>query len=175
MKTTHWGPACAAAIIGTALVSAPAVAGPKLFAYLGTTMTFNGTTETTANNNVDPFVVELFSAGHECLRIAVTAQGTDLEATLVAPDGLTWRDDDGNGSLRPLIKAITTTRGWHILRLSHFAGQAVNADFTVNVARLASGDASCRGATQPSIVFSAAQALKPAASASKNLKGGASE
>jgi hypothetical protein len=175
MKTTHWGSACAAAIIGTALASAPALAGPKLFAYLGTTMTFNGTTETTNNGNVDPFVVELFSAGHECLRIAVTAQGADLEATLVAPDGLTWRDDDGNGSLRPLIKAITTTRGWHILRLSQFAGQSVNADFTVNVARLASGDASCSGATQPALAFTSAQELKPSALAPKNPKGGASE
>ena len=138
-------------------------------------MTFNGTTETNAFNNVDPFVVELFSAGSECLRIAVTAQGADLEATLVAPDGLTWRDDDGNGSLRPLIKAITTTRGWHILRLSHFAGQSVNADFTVNVARLASGDPSCSGATQPALAFTAAQSLKPAAAAPKNPKGGASQ
>src|SRR6266403_431730 len=103
MKTIHWGQACAVAIVGTALASAPASAGSKLFAYLGSSMTFNGTTETTANGNVDPFVVELFSAGSECLRIAVTAQATDLEATLVAPDGLTWRDDDGGGSLRPLI------------------------------------------------------------------------
>jgi hypothetical protein len=175
VKTTLWGQACAAAIVGTALASAPAFAGPKLFAYLGSTMTFNGTTETTANNNVDPFVVELFSAGQECLRIAVTAQGTDLEATLVAPDGVTWRDDDSGGSLRPLIKAITTTRGWHILRLSHFAGQAVNADFTVNVARLASGDVSCSGATPPAVTFSAVQELKPATVSPQNPKGGASQ
>jgi hypothetical protein len=175
VKINHWGQACAATILSTALASAPALAGPKLFAYLGSSITFNGTTETTANDNVDPFVVELFSAGRECLRIAVTAQGTDLEATLVAPDGITWRDDDGGGSLRPLIKAITTVRGWHILRLSHFAGQAVNADFTVNVARLASGDASCSGATQPAITFSAVQELKPSAASPQNQRGGASE
>ena len=174
VKLNHLGQACAAAIFSTAVAASPAFAGPKLFAYFGDSITFNGTTETTANGNVDPFNVELFSAGNECLRIAVTAQGADLEATLVSPDGLTWRDDDGNGSLRPLIKAITTVRGWHILRLSHFAGEAVNADFTVNIARLASGDASCGGATQPAITFSAVQQTKPSA-APQNPKGGASE
>jgi len=164
-----------AVILATALACTPAFAGPKMFAYLGNSFTFNGTTETTANGNVDPFVVELFSAGSECLRIAVTAQATDLEATLVSPDGLTWRDDDGGGSLRPLIKAITGVRGWYILRLSNFAGQAVNADFTATVARLSSGDASCSGATQPAIAFSAVQELKPSAAAPLNPRGGASQ
>jgi hypothetical protein len=60
VKTSHWGQACAAAIIGTALASAPALAGPKLFAYLGSTMTFNGTTETTANNMSIPLLWSFF-------------------------------------------------------------------------------------------------------------------
>lgn len=144
-------------------MNGPASAGPKLFAYSGSGITFNGTTETTANGNVDPFVVELFSSGNECLRVAVTAQGTDLEATLVAPDGRTWRDDDGNGSLRPLVKAITTKRGWHILRLSRFDGGAVNADFTVTVHRLASTHAACNPPTSPVTTALAPAARKPAA------------
>ena len=68
MKINRLGQLGAAAMLTTALASTPAFAGPKLFAYLGNSFTFNGTTETTANGNVDPFVVELFSADSECLR-----------------------------------------------------------------------------------------------------------
>jgi hypothetical protein len=141
---------CSAAFATTS----PAFAGPKLFAYLNNSFIANGTTETNAAGNVDPFTVELFSAGNECLRIAVNNQETDLEATLVAPDGRTWRDDDGNGSLRPLVKAITTTRGWHILRISNFSGASVNADFTFQVWRLPSTSSLCAGATTPLSTFS---------------------
>jgi hypothetical protein len=174
VKINHWRQARAAAVLGAALAaSSPALAGPKLFAYAGSSITFNGTTETTPNGNVDPFVVELFSAGDECLRILVTAQGADLEATLVAPDGLTWRDDDSGGNLRPQIIAITTVRGWHILRLSHFAGQAVNADFTAMVARLPSNNAVCSSPTQPATALSA-EVAKPSV-AIQNPPGGASD
>jgi len=153
---------CAAlALCAASVVSNPASAGSKLVAFFGTPMVFNGTTETTSNSNVDPFVVELFSAGNECLRVFVTSQGTDLEATLVSPDGRTWRDDDGGGSLRPFIKAITVKRGWHILRLSHFAGNAVNADFTVQVLRVASTNSACASPTPPAVSF-ALDAQKPA-------------
>jgi hypothetical protein len=133
----------------TLAASSSAFAGPKLFAYFNSSFTANGTTETTTAGNVDPFNVEVFAGANECLRIAVTAQGTDLEATLVAPDGRTWRDDDSNGSLRPLVKAITTTRGWHILRLSHYSASAVNADFTFQVMRLPATSSLCAGATTP--------------------------
>jgi hypothetical protein len=162
---------CATAAFGMAL-SNPAWAGPKLFAYLNNSITFNGTTETTVNGNVDPFNVELFSAGNECLRILVTAQGTDLEATLVAPDGRTWQDDDSGGSLRPFIKAITTTRGWHILRLSSFSGAAVNADFTVLVSRLPSTSTLCAPATGVAVPFALAAPKPAAAAAARPAPGG---
>jgi hypothetical protein len=136
---------CSAAVAATS----PAFAGPKLFAYLNNSFVANGTTETNAFGNVDPFVVELFSAGDECLRIAVNQQEVDLEATLVAPDGRTWRDDDSNGSTRPLIKALTTKRGWHILRVSHFLGSSVHSDFTFQVWRAPANSALCSGATPP--------------------------
>ena len=80
--------ACMVAVLSAGLVaSAPATAGSKVFAFFGSTMTFNGTTEANAFGNVDPFVIEVFAAANECLRIAVTFQGADLEATLVSPDG----------------------------------------------------------------------------------------
>ncbi|SFK10727.1 hypothetical protein [Methylocapsa palsarum] len=154
-----------AAILGTAFgLSGTAQAGPKIFAYLGQTITFNGTVDN-PSNNVDPFTVELFSTGNECLRIAVTAQGGDLEGTLVAPDGRVWQDDDGNGSLRPLIKAITTKRGWHILRLSSFNGSSIYADFTVQVARLASSDPACASPTGVTAFSTVNHSAKPAGGA----------
>lgn len=155
------------AIISTLLLctvslsNSPAMAGSKVFAFFGRSLTLNGTTETTSNGNVDPFVIETFSAGNECLRIAVTSQPVDLEATLVSPDGRVWRDDDSGGSLRPLIKAITVKRGWHILRLSHFTGNAVNADFTVEIQRVASSNSLCGSPTPPAISFAQPLATKP--------------
>lgn len=155
----------ATAICGAILAtSAPALAGPKLFAYFGDAgITFNGTTEVDGGStgNVDPFVVELFSTGNECLKIQVTQQGADLEATLVSPDGRTWRDDDSGGLNRPLIKAITTKRGWHILRLSHYNGAGVHADFTVNVSRK-NASVHCQFPTPPANLFAVSD-TKPAA------------
>jgi hypothetical protein len=135
------------AILAATCVSNSAWAGEHVFANFGQTITLNGTVESDNSANADPFTLQVFSAGNECLRIAVTSQGTDLEATLVGPSGRVWQDDDGNGSLRPLIKAITVTRGWHSLSLSNFAGTAVHADFTMQIARLASTDSSCNPPT----------------------------
>src|SRR3954447_23116556 len=134
----------------TAAVSTnSAWAGPKIFSSGAAVLTVNGTTETTANGNVDPFTAEVFTNGSECLRIAVTVQGADLEATLLSPGGTIWQDDDSGGSNRPLIKAVTTTRGWYPLSIAHFAGSAVNADFTMTVQRAASSSSLCSPATQP--------------------------
>ena len=80
-----------------AVLSHGAWAGPKIFTSGSAILTVNGSTETTANGNPDPFLAEVFTSGRECLRIAVTAQGADLKATLLSPAGTVWQDDDGNG------------------------------------------------------------------------------
>lgn len=151
-----------AAGLGLALaISAhSAWAGPKIFTSGATVLTVNGTTETTGNGNVDPFLAEVFTSGHECLRIAVTTQGADLKATLLAPGGTVWQDDDGGGANRPLIKANTTTRGWYPLSIAHFAGSAVNADFTMTVQRAASGSSLCSAPTQPRSVVAGPRTAK---------------
>ena len=163
--------ALALAVFGLGLASAPAVAGPKIFSFFGSTMTINGTTETTANGNVDPFMVEVFAGANECLRIAVTFQGADLEATLVSPDGRTWRDDDSGGGNRPLVKAITVSRGWHVLRISHFAGSAVNSDFTAQIFRGASNNALCSPPTPASITFAPESGHKASVAVQKKSGG----
>ena len=146
----------AALISGLALTNGTAFAGSKIFSSGNTVATVNGSYETNANGNRDPWVAQVFTLGNECLRIAVTSQGTDLEATLVSASGRTWQDDDGNGSLRPLIKAITDVRGWYPLILHSFSGASANADFTMTVQRSPSNSSLCAPPTQPR-VFEAGQ------------------
>ncbi|MCI0599123.1 MAG: hypothetical protein L0Y50_05705 [Beijerinckiaceae bacterium] len=143
----NYGLAGATVLFAALMANGPALAGPKISVLPGIATDLNGTVETTANGNADPFVIETFSQGNECLQFLVTFQGADLEATLVAPDGRSWRDDDSAGGLRPRINAVTTKKGWHILRLSHFFGDAVNADFTVRITRNAVSF--CNPATPP--------------------------
>jgi hypothetical protein len=85
-----------------------------------------------------PWVAQIAARQGECLRIDVTAQGTDLEAVLIAPDGSwTWRDDNRSSSdLKPLIITYAVPQyGWYTLQLSHAAGSPVNADFTLYFGR----------------------------------------
>ena len=151
----------AAGIAGLACALAgTAWAGPKLYSVGTTVMTINGTIATNQFQNRDPFSIELFSDANQCLRIAVTAQGTDLEATLTAPGGRTWQDDDSNGSNRPLIKAITNVRGWHVLTISHWSGASVDADFTFTVQRMSPSASGCASPTPPRITTPVATASK---------------
>jgi hypothetical protein len=156
MKTSvisRKGLSLAALFLGLALPVQESWAGAKLFDSNADSAAtrFNGSVETTVNNNRDPFVAQIFSSGAECLRVAVVSQGTDLEATLVSPTGRVWQDDDSNGSTRPLLKALTDVRGWYPLVLSHYAGSSVNADFTIDITRLPSTSALCSPVTAPRI------------------------
>ncbi len=72
-----------------------------------------------------------------------------------------WSDDDGGGSLRPLVKAITVKRGWYILRLSNWMGAPVHADFTVQVSRLPSNSFLCHAPTLFNHLQLNAPATKP--------------
>lgn len=151
----------AVAAVSLAAASGEALAGAKIFSS-GTT-TINGSVETNSNQNRDPWVAQVFASGNNsCLRIAVTSQGSDLEATLVSPSGRVWQDDDSNGSLRPRINAQTDVRGWYPLILSHFAGSSVNADFTMQISR----PSSCTPVTPPRIL------LAPARKAAGAVDGG---
>jgi hypothetical protein len=84
-----------------------------------------------------------------CLRIDVTAQGTDLEAVLIAPDGRVFRNDNrAPGDLKPLIKVDAPPRsGWYTLQLSQAGGLPVNADFTLAFGRYKKPNANCVPAT----------------------------
>ena len=135
-------------------------AGSQVFDSVDSSFsTLKGSVETNAAGNVDPWVVQMFAAGgNECLRIQVTSQGADLEASLISPSGRFWRNDDGFGSLRPLIAAVTDVRGWYTLQLSHYAGAATNADFTLQFGRFTAGSSQCAAPTTSSFAASEAAA-----------------
>ena len=54
--------------------------------------------------NSQPFTLQVFSTGNECVRLDVLTQGTDLEIALVGPDGTLWRNDDRPASLRRRVE-----------------------------------------------------------------------
>ena len=157
-----------AAMAGTAT---SALAGGKIQA-IGTTVV-HGAVEFNANQNRDPWVAQVFSAGNECLRLAVTAQGADLEATLISPSGQVWQDDDSNGSLRPLIKARTTVRGWYPLTIHSWNGSLINIDFSLQIQRLATTNAACNPPTGIRINAPAGAAAKAQGGAGAGPRGGA--
>lgn len=155
-----------AAFVSATMLSGSAFAGPKLFAFSNSSVTFNGTVEANSAGNTDPFAIEVFSAGNECLRFAISSQGSDLEARLTAPNGAHWRDDDSNGSLRPLIKAITPQRGWYVLSVSSFNGAPIStSDFTATMHRLPTTHPLCSGVTVPTITFAPLTRKAPVAPA----------
>ncbi|WP_089943319.1 hypothetical protein [Candidatus Entotheonella palauensis] len=116
---------------------------------MGQFVILSGSYETHENGNTDPFVLQIFSSGNECVRLEVIRQGTDLEMTLISPQGAIWQDDDGGVDTQPLIKAITNVRGWYPLVLSQFAGAPANADFDLQYGRFASNSAQCSPPTTP--------------------------
>ena len=169
IKRTLFGAAIAAASLS--MLADSAWAGSKIFSSGSTVMTVNGTLETNASQNRDPFVAQVFTTGAECLRIAVVSQGQDLEATLISPTGRIWQDDDSGGSNRPLIRAITDVRGWYPLTMSQWAGASVNSDFTMTVQRAAANSTLCSPATTPRAAVAAAAASKSGSNGPKPAGG----
>jgi hypothetical protein len=161
------------------------LAGPQIFDYgpdscTGTncnSVAFNGTYHFGPFDNANPFILQVFSAvfsaGGECVRLDVTAAGTDLEMVLVSPNGTVWRNDDRPGSLNPLIKAITSsgTRGWYTLQVSRYNGEGPYADFTLQYGRYTSSNPNCSSPTAPTLLLE--PELKPLGiEAGPNLRGG---
>jgi hypothetical protein len=103
-----------------------------------------------ASTNSQPFILQVYSSGNECVRLDVTSQGTDLEMVLVSPNGTVWRNDDRAGSLLPLIKANTFGQGWYTLQVAHFnAFGGPSSNFNLRYGRYNSGNPNCSGATVP--------------------------
>lgn len=149
----------AALVVGGCLAATdPAMAGFQFFDARNTSTGINsnsqsyiGVYERNSNNTQPiPFTIQVYSSGNECVRLAVTQQPSDLEIVLIAPDGTRWRDDDGGGSNRPLVKANTTVNGWYTVHISQFAGGTGAGNFTLRYGRYNSGNPNC---ATPSAAF----------------------
>lgn len=164
--------------LGLSLAAQEAWAGPQVFDFGPDTCTtlncnslpINGTYQREGTNNANPFILQIFSTGGECVRVEGLSQAVDLEATLVAPNGTVWRDDDGGNGTLPLIKAITPTgvRGWYTLQIAHFAGTGSYSDFSLAYGRYTSNNVNCATPTVPSLAPATAVS-KPAGGASSTV------
>ena len=105
------------------------------------------------------FVINAFATPGNCVRFDVISEGTDLEMVVTAPNGQVFRNDDSFGPcfLCPLVKiASAPNNGWYTVRLAHFNGAAVNANFTLLYGRYSAGNPNCAAPTVP---FSASIAV----------------
>lgn len=102
------------------------------------------------NGNAQPWTAEFYAAPGECVRFFVTSTAFDSELTVIAPNGTVFRDDDGGGLLRPLVKiASAPSQGWYTVQVAHFAGAAMNSNFTLLYGRYSAGNVNCSGGTIP--------------------------
>lgn len=130
-----------------------------------TSATISGTTFGFGPSSM-PWTAEVYSGAGVCLRIAVTAQATDLETVVVAPNGTVYRDDDGGPGLFPLVAINgTPNNGWYSVRINNFAGSAVSANFTATLQRLPLNGAGCLPATTPQLAAAPAAAKANGATA----------
>jgi hypothetical protein len=95
-----------------------------------------------------PWVIQVFAAAGECLRLEVTSQEADLEMRVVAPDGgHTWLNDDSTLApcpLCPLIAFNTRQRqGWFTVHIGEFGGASVQAHFTLAYGRYNRNNPNC--------------------------------
>jgi hypothetical protein len=97
-----------------------------------------------------PWVGQIYAQANECLRLVVVAQTHDLEMGVFSPDieENHWVNDDGGGSLRPLIKVDPTpVAGYYVVALSHVVGSAVKGTFKLLYGRYPSGNPNCTNPT----------------------------
>jgi hypothetical protein len=115
----------------------------------GSSLELDGTLHDT-NGNPAPWVAELYAGAGECVRLFVTTTAFDAKLTVVAPNGAVYRDDDGGGSLRPLVKiGSAPVQGWYTVQVAHYAGVPQNANFTLLYGRYVAGNVNCANPTSP--------------------------
>lgn len=127
-----------------------------------------GGTVTNPSNNNHPWVVNAFAAAGECVRLRVLSQASDLEMTVIGPDGSMFRNDDGGlapCTLCSLVKFVAPSRGWYTVQVSHFGGTPTYSDLQLAYGRYNGGNPNCASPTPPALA-AAAELAAPVAKAS---------
>jgi len=137
-------------------------------------LTIPGTINGNGTSSAGPWTAELFASTNECIRLFVVSQNVDTEIVAVRPDGFIYRNDDGGGSNRPLVKINGTVRGWHTVQVSHFAGSAVESDFVLLYGRYNLNNPNCSSPTPPQNPTAAA-AVNKSGTTGPRVTGGPSE
>lgn len=103
-----------------------------------------------------PFVMQVWGAPGQCLKLWTDWQEADLELVVVSPSGAVWRNDDAvipGCSNCSLLKIATTTRGLYTVHVNHWSGVAGTYDFRLWMARYTStSNPNCSGANAPMAV-----------------------
>jgi hypothetical protein len=138
---------CVLTVLGVFLVGGQALAGSLIRDAAPTSSTFINSgslivpgTYVVFSGRSEPWVVQAFAQVGECVRFDQAAPfggfggGSDLEITVIAPNGTVFRNDDRAGSSDPraLVKiAGAPNTGYYTVQVSHFGGAGFSTDFTL--------------------------------------------
>jgi hypothetical protein len=108
-------------------------------------------------HSAQAWLIQVYAAAGECLRVEVTAQDTDLELRVVSPDASrTWFNDDSGLAPCPLCPLFSRDSvrddGWYTVQIGEYGGASVQAGFTLAYGRYKAGNPNCPAAQSASRV-----------------------
>lgn len=117
----------------------------------------------------EPFVVQVFAAEGDCLRLDVDSQTQDMAMTVVAPAAWesAYSDDRDDADLRPLFfQDGMPGTGWYTVVIGHYAYAPTQGKFVLKYGRYPAGNPNC-----PAVAVTEGSRLQaPAATSSKVAK-----
>jgi hypothetical protein len=96
-----------------------------------------------------PWIVQVYAAAGECLRLHVTQKTGNVELVAIAPGShRAWRNGAAAG---PLLKIRTAQgeAGWFLVQVNDAAGDPRDSNFTLRYARYAATNPNCNAPSAP--------------------------
>ena len=138
----------AVAVVGSCLASSAAWAGSQLEDTVSNCTGINcgAIAIRGVHQTNEPFVVQVFSAEGDCLRLDVDSQTQDMAMTIVAPaasDGVTV-DDRDVADLRPLFfQDGMPGTGWYTVVIGYYDYAPTQGKFILKYGRYPAGNPNC--------------------------------
>ncbi len=137
-------------IAGALIATSSAWAGPQLESLRAgcTTINCGGMSIRGIHQRAEPFIVQVFAAVDECLRLDIDEQTEDMALVLISPSvNLAGINDDRDfvgGDFRPLftLDPVPFT-GWYTVVVSYFDLDNRVARFNLRYARYRGGNPNC--------------------------------